>query len=105
MNKFKSYGFWTALAGAVVVLLNALGKCFGFSVEEEIVTDIIMAIAGVLVVFGIVSMPKDKTDEQNQIEENLKSEEESETEEENSGQATDENNLDKKSQENEEDVE
>ena len=28
MNKrFKSYSFWTALAGAVVVFLNALGDC------------------------------------------------------------------------------
>ncbi len=58
MKNFKSYGFWTALAGAVVVLINALGKCFGFAVEEQIVTDIVMAIAGVLVVFGVVSMPK-----------------------------------------------
>ena len=65
MKNFKSYGFWTALAGAVVVLLNAIGKCFGFAVEEQIVTDIIMAIAGVLVVFGVVSMPK-KANSQNQ---------------------------------------
>ena len=62
MKNFKSYGFWTALAGGVVMLLNSLGKCFGFAVEEEIVTDVIMAVAGLLVVFGIVSMPKkDKT--------------------------------------------
>lgn len=58
MKKIKSYGFWTALSGAIVVLINAIGKCFGFSVEEEIVSNIIMAIAGVLVVFGVVSMPK-----------------------------------------------
>ena len=73
MKNFKSYGFWTALAGAVVVLINALGKCCGFSVEEEIVTDIIMAVAGVLVVFGIVSMPKknegEQTEEQEETEE------------------------------------
>ena len=54
----KSYGFWTALAGAVVVLVNAIGRAFGFFVEEEIISNIIMAIAGVLVVFGIVTMPK-----------------------------------------------
>lgn len=62
MKNFKSYGFWTALAGALVVLINAIGKCCGFVVEEQIVSDIVMAIAGVLVVFGIVSMPK-KDDE------------------------------------------
>lgn len=56
-NKIKSYSFWTALSGAVVVLLQAIGDCFGFSIQSELVSGIIMAIAGVLVVFGVVSMP------------------------------------------------
>lgn len=56
-NRIKSYSFWTALAGAVVVLMEALGKCFGFSVNNEIVTGVIMAVAGLLVVLGIVTMP------------------------------------------------
>ena len=59
----KSYGFWTALAGAIVVLVNAIGKACGFFVQEELISDIIMAIAGVLVVFGIVSIPKSTTKE------------------------------------------
>lgn len=54
----KSYGFWTALAGALVVFINAIGNIFGFYVEESLISDIIMAIAGILVVFGIVTMPK-----------------------------------------------
>ena len=57
-NKIKSYGFWTALAGAVVMLVNALGQMFGFSVDNEIITNVIMAIAGLLVVLGVVTMPK-----------------------------------------------
>ena len=57
-NKIKSYGFWTALAGAVVVLVNALGQMFGFSVDNEIITNVIMAIAGLLVVLGVVTIPK-----------------------------------------------
>ncbi len=57
-NKIKSYGFWTALASAVVVLVNALGQMFGFSVDNEIITNVIMAIAGLLVVLGVVTMPK-----------------------------------------------
>lgn len=59
----KSYGFWTALAGAVVTLINAIGRLCGFFVEESLISDIIMAIAGILVVFGIVSMPKNKQSE------------------------------------------
>ena len=58
MKNYKSFGFWTALAGAVTVLVNALGSCFGFSVDNQIVTDVIMSVAGVLVVLGIVTMPK-----------------------------------------------
>lgn len=65
----KSYGFWTALAGAVVVLVNAIGRAFGFFVEEEIISNIIMAIAGVLVVFGVVTIPREKQDEQSEDKE------------------------------------
>ena len=54
----KSYSFWTALSGAVIVVVGAVGRAFGFSVEGKIISDIIMGIAGLLVVFGIVSMPK-----------------------------------------------
>lgn len=61
-DKIKSYSFWTALSGAVVVLLQALGDCFGFSIKSEVVSGIIMAIAGILVVFGVVSMPKGSND-------------------------------------------
>ena len=64
-DKMKSYSFWTALSGAVVVLLQAIGDCFGFSVQSEIVSGIIMAIAGILVVFGVVSMPNNSQNNDN----------------------------------------
>ena len=79
-NKIKSYGFWTALAGAVVVLVNALGQMFGFSVDNEIITNVIMAIAGVLVVLGVVTMPKGEDGNQQEGEsEETDAESESET--------------------------
>ena len=68
-NKFRSYGFWTALAGSVVILLNALGSAFGFSIDNKLVTDIIMSIAGVLVVLGVVSMPKGENKKDQESEE------------------------------------
>ena len=77
MKNYKSYGFWTALAGAVVMLLNSLGKCFGFTIQEELVTDIIMAIAGLLVVLGVVTMPK-KDKNEDVLNENVSEEEETE---------------------------
>ena len=69
----KSYGFWTALAGAVVVLVNALSRAFHFAIEDKTVSDIIMGVAGVLVVFGVVSVPKEmmlSQSDENENEEN-----------------------------------
>ena len=63
-EKLKSYSFWSALAGAMVIFVNALGKIFGFSVEDELISGLIMAIAGVLVVFGVVTMPSSKNESQ-----------------------------------------
>lgn len=79
---FKSYGFWTALAGAVTILASALGKCFGFSVDNSLITDVIMAVAGVLVVLGIVAMPKKDSSEKNTEETEEKEEGSKETSEE-----------------------
>ena len=75
MNRFKDYRFWTALAGAVVILINALGECFGFSVDNDLVSGLIMAVAGILVVFGVVSKPKENQNEEenksDEIDENV----------------------------------
>lgn len=68
-TKIKSYAFWTALSAAAVILINSLGKVFGFSVEESIVTNLIMAVCGVLVVFGIVKSPKEENDEDDENQE------------------------------------
>lgn len=72
-NKFKSYSFWTALAASIVVLVEALGRIFGFIPDGKLVSDIIMAVAGVLVVLGVVAAPngsdkKDETVDENSLE-------------------------------------
>lgn len=68
-EKIKSYSFWTALAGALVIFVNALGKVFGFAIEDDLIYSLVMAIAGILVVFGVVTMPKsDKKDEEDKKE-------------------------------------
>ena len=63
MKKIKTYGFWTAFAGAVIVFLNALGDVFGFHVESELIKNLIMAFAGVLVAVGVVSMGNEKKED------------------------------------------
>lgn len=57
----KSYSFWTTLAGSLALVASAIGKAFSIKVEEKIITDIVMAIAGVLVAVGVVTMPSDKS--------------------------------------------
>ena len=65
----KSYSFWTTLAGAVVVLVQVLGRIFNFNIPNDLVNDLIMAIAGILVALGIVNMPK-KSETDNTISDN-----------------------------------
>ncbi len=72
MKKIKSYSFWVALSGAAVVFVSVLGKIFGFAIKDELVSDLVMAFAGILVVFGVVSMPakEDENKEENDMVEN-----------------------------------
>lgn len=58
----SSYNFWTTLAGAIALVASAIGRAFCVKIEEQIVTDIVMAIAGVLVAVGIVSKPEVQSD-------------------------------------------
>ena len=66
-DKFKNYSFWISVTGAVILLLNNLGKVFGFSVNNEAIYSIVDGVCGVLVVFGVLTINKTKKDTQ-QIE-------------------------------------
>lgn len=55
MSRFKTYAFWVALSSAIVILIQNIGKLFGFEIESGIIENLIMSICGVLVVLGIVS--------------------------------------------------
>ena len=61
-KKMGDYNFWVSLSAGVIILLNAFGTAFGFSIKNQIVEDCIMAVAGMLVVFGIVNMKDDDDD-------------------------------------------
>jgi uncharacterized membrane protein len=62
--KYKSYAFWTSLSAALVVLVGAIAKLFGFETDEKLVGDVIMGVCGVLIVFGVVKMPTQKQQQQ-----------------------------------------
>ena len=65
---FSSYGFWTGLSAAVVMLAGSIAKAFGFSINNQVIEDIIMSICGVLVVFGVVSVPPSLKNKQTETE-------------------------------------
>ncbi|MBP3345300.1 MAG: hypothetical protein J6K97_03765 [Clostridia bacterium] len=105
MKKFKSYGFWTALAGAVVILINALGDLFGFKIESKLVENVIMGVAGVLVAVGVVSMNGKK--DSPTVEENNNQPEEKKNQEEEQKQITEQENtvkIEEKTLKNEENI-
>lgn len=59
-KKMKTYSFWVSFSGALIILVNALGRAFGFKVENQVIEDCIMSIAGILVVLGVVTMSDKK---------------------------------------------
>ena len=71
-DRIKSYSFWTTLSAAVILFVQAFGRCFGFTISSRLVDDIIMSICGILVVLGVVIPPKEKEagEEEKQDEEN-----------------------------------
>ncbi len=62
-NKFKTYSFWVSLSSAVVLLINSIGRIFGFTIENQLVEDLILSFAGVLLVLGIVTMNSGNKDD------------------------------------------
>ena len=58
-NRVKTYAFWVALSSAVVVLVQSIGKLFGFEIESSTIENVIMSICGVLIVLGIVTNSTD----------------------------------------------
>ena len=59
MKLIKSYKFWVSLAGAVGILAVSIGKIFGIEINADGIEEIIMGLCGILIVFGIVSKPKE----------------------------------------------
>ena len=57
-SKLKSYSFWISVAGAVGIVINNIGKFFGFSFDSVVLTEIVDSVCGVLILFGIITISK-----------------------------------------------
>ncbi|MCX4312645.1 MAG: phage holin [Clostridia bacterium] len=65
-DRIKTVGFWAGLVGAVILILGA----FGVEISDETANTVVNAVCSLLVVFGIVSSPKQtRDDEQPQSDE------------------------------------
>ena len=66
-ERCKSYSFWLAIASALFLLIQAIGKPLGLDISEEVYMSIINAVLGIFVVFGIISDPTKKGEETEEI--------------------------------------
>ena len=92
-ERIKKYSFWTGLSAALVVLFGVISKCFGFSIDNQQIEDIVMGVCGVLMALGIVCRPTKKE---------LKAQETKQKNEEidvNSNKKTEDKNFDKEQNE------
>lgn len=63
-RKWTNYGMWVSIIAAVLLVVSAAGKLFGFELTEELnanITGFAMAVLGLLVILGIISNPKEGT--------------------------------------------
>ena len=54
-ERMKSYSFWISFSGALVIFINCIGRIFNFQIDNKIVEDVVMSIAGLLVVLGFIT--------------------------------------------------
>lgn len=60
-NRFKSWALWASVAGALWIILSAFGVTEAIGITESVYTQVIDAIGVILIAFGIVNNPTDKT--------------------------------------------
>lgn len=69
-QRVKTYSFWVSLASAIFLILRVVGEHFGFSVNENLFSEIFTALCSILVLLGIIVPPKaknqDSTEEKTQ---------------------------------------
>ena len=66
MSKFRNYGFWISLLGAILLFLQVLGQMCGFSIDNEQISAVVTAFCGILVVLGVLI--KNDEDDKNDSE-------------------------------------
>lgn len=73
MERFKKYSFWVGVAGALLVLLEAIANALGFGFNEPKVEAILLGICTLMVALGFIKKDdKENMDSsQNDSDENI----------------------------------
>ena len=70
-ERMKSYSFWISFSGALVIFINCIGRIFNFQIDNKIVEDVVMSIAGLLVVLGFITKETKNSATSNENDENF----------------------------------
>lgn len=60
-NRFKSWALWLSVAGALWTILSAFGIVQKIGIEESTYKTVLDAVGAILIAFGIVNNPTDKS--------------------------------------------
>jgi phi LC3 family holin len=60
--KLRNYGFWVALASALILFAQTVAPLFGFHLAADFnaqATGVVDTVLGILTVLGVISNPKE----------------------------------------------
>jgi uncharacterized membrane protein len=60
-DRLKSWAVWTSVFGALAVILNAFGVFEKIGIDSTSFDMVVNAVGSVLIAFGILNNPTDKT--------------------------------------------
>lgn len=60
-NRFKSWALWLSVAGALWVIASSFGLPEKWGLAEVTFNNVVNAIGSILIAFGILNNPTDKT--------------------------------------------
>ena len=60
-NRFKSWALWVSVCGALWTILSAFGVTEAIGITESVYTQVLDAVGAILIAFGIVNNPTNKT--------------------------------------------
>lgn len=60
-NRFRSWALWVSVAGALWTILSAFGVTEAIGISETTYTQVLNAVGAILIAFGIVNNPTNKS--------------------------------------------